>query len=91
MTEEQKIELLKNKFQQIIAATMQKDPKADTIFLAFFNAVKDNDALWESLQLDRKQQLVEEETKLQTRLEQITVAKAQVDELIAVVDTKPAK
>lgn len=91
MTDEQKIELLKGKFQQILEASMKKDPKADTIFLAFFNAVKDNDALWENLQLDRKQQLIERESNLQTELQRITVEKTKVDEALAVADSKPAK
>lgn len=87
MTDDQKIELLKSKFQQIIQASLKQDPKADTMFLSLFNAVKDNDALFQSLAAD---DIAIRQTQITDMQTAIADHEAKVAELQPVIDT-PSK
>jgi len=79
MTDQQKLEILKDKFQQIIQASVQQDPKADTIFLAFFNAVKDNDELFATLVEDAKASMQANIDKMQTAISSHEAKIAELD------------
>ena len=85
MTNEMKLELLRNKLMQLVQASVKKDPKADVLFLSLFNAVKDNDVFFSELAAQAKVESQEALTKLQsdiakheaniTTMESLTVAK----------------
>jgi len=70
---------LKEKFSQIMQLSFKKDPKAETIFLAFFNAVKDNDDLFKQLLVDRKQIIDETITKIDNQKEELIKEKTEVE------------
>lgn len=77
MSDEQKLELLKGKFGQLIQMSLQKDPKADTTFLLFFNAVKDNDALFEALVNDLHAQIDAQVEQAQKLIDEAPAKKAE--------------
>lgn len=78
MTDEKKIELLKNKLGYLTELAVKKNPQLDTAFLAFFNSLKDNDAFFEALVADQEQLLNNRKAALQSQLQQIETAKTEV-------------
>jgi citrate lyase alpha subunit len=68
MTQEQKLALLKDKMTYFIQAAVKKDPLADTMFLSFFNALKDNDTFFDDLIADKEQRMNAEKAELEARL-----------------------
>lgn len=79
MLEEQKIGLLKDTFKEIMTASMQNDPKADTLFLAFYNGVKDNEELFGELANRKKVQIDEQVANAQKIIDDAPALKAQLD------------
>jgi len=83
MTDEKKIELLKEKFQQVIQGAMAKDGSADTIFLSFFNAIKDNEAFFKDLAADDKSKKEQENVKLAEKISENDTKIAEADTIIS--------
>ena len=93
MTDDKKKELLKNKFMQIIQTTMQsKDPNAaETDFIKFYNAVKDNEDYFLALAGEEKLQRQQALQQLQDSIVVNETKIAEIDQVIAVADVKPKK
>jgi predicted cation transporter len=91
MTDEQKIALLKEKFTAIIQASIKQDPQADVIFLAFFNAVKDNEALFAELAAQSKVDSQNMIAQLQATIASHETKIAELDTLQAVSVDQPTK
>lgn len=93
MTEAQKIALLKSKLGVIYAASLEKDPQAEALFLSLFNACKNSDTLFTALVEDRKTEIAQQVVNIEKQKAALAAEKDQLDTLqtAAVAVDEPVK